>query len=231
MGVRMAKAFLSRLCGLGPSCLGEQSTSGAGPFPGSKPLSPTGRGLLPCSPTPPRSRQTPVPVAPPGDPNAFVSEPASGGRSRAEGSPGLGKGGKQGNPLTIQRSHQTGGEGPSCAFGFPGGPAQGTRAWAPRSAGQRGRWSLASGEVTRGDDVAKDIQLPASSAQLRPLCPAQQHCPLLGARGKCTQRSLPGERPARDAGGRCGVQSEDAGRSRWAARTHRWSPGAAGWRR
>lgn len=50
-----------------------------------------------------------------------------------------------GDPLTIQRSHQTAGEGPSCAFGFPGGPDQETRAWAPRSAEQKGRWSLASG--------------------------------------------------------------------------------------
>lgn len=131
-------------------------------------------------------------------PSSQGSPLASGGRSRPEGRPRLGKGDKCRDPLTIQRSHQTGGEGPSCAFGSRGGPAQGTRAWAPRSAEQRGRWSLASGEVTWGGHVAKDIpapglsQAPASvpcSAALPPPGDVKELHPVF-----LLQRELPGTR-------------------------------------
>lgn len=129
-----------------------------------KPLSPTGGGLpLQSCSSSSRGPSKPLCQVPlPGTQmrSSQGSPSASGGRSRPKGGPGLGKGGRYRDPLTIQRSHQTGGEGPSCAFGSPGGPAQGTRAWAPRSVGQRGRWSLTSEEVTRGGHVAKDTPAP-----------------------------------------------------------------------
>lgn len=193
MGVRMAKAFLSLACALTDAasagwdfkpgaCVPQTLLSWGAEHLRSRTISwKQASKSHRRGPSPLQSHSSQVPAnacssaPPPRDPSAFVSEPTSGGRSRAEGRPGLGKGGKQGNPLTIQRSHQTGGEGPSCAFGSPGGPAQGTRAWAPRSAGQRGRWSLASGEVTRGGDVAKDIPAPRLQA------PSSSRCALLSS--------------------------------------------------
>lgn len=110
--------------------------------------------------------------------------------------PGLGKRCKW-DPLTIQRSHQTAGEGPSCAFGSPGEPAQGIRAWAPRSAGQRGRWSLASGRGCEGAYNGQGCPRPPSSLHSLQLCPAQQHCPLLVIRRKCTPCSRGANRAPR----------------------------------
>lgn len=86
-------------------------------------------------------------------------------------------------------------------LGLPGGQL---RELVPGLQGQldkgvAGAWQVgrSPGEVT----LPRISQLPASSAQLQPLCPAQQHCPLLVARRKCTQRSLPGERNSQGRGG------------------------------
>lgn len=138
-----------------PTCHGEQRTSGTAPFPGSKPLSPIyGSRCEACA----------------SKPLCQVTPPwAAARRSRPEVGPGLGKGGERGDPLTTQRSHRTVGEAPSCAFGSPGAPAQGTRAWAPRSAGQRGRWNLASG--TEEETLAKDVPAARFSPHPLQLCP------------------------------------------------------------